>query len=153
MTPNKPPEGVLTLIKDRVTYNPDTGELSHGSINVYGYVQMAFVLEGIRYTLKGHHVAYFLYHGEWPDTIIDHDDRVRHHNKISNLKPSTSKENRANSESVIKLNGLPQGVSYFSGKYNAYHYIGSKRKSLGAYSNPEDAIKARKDWEQRKTSI
>jgi len=47
-----------------------------------GYV----VVSIFKSKLKGHRVAWAMHHGSWPKSEIDHINRVRHDNRIENLR-------------------------------------------------------------------
>jgi hypothetical protein len=46
--------------------------------------------------LMGHRVAWAIYYGDWPETEIDHIDRVKDNNRILNLRLVTRSENLRN---------------------------------------------------------
>ncbi len=56
----------------------------------------------IQRTYKRYHIVYWAFHGYWPDTLIDHWDHIPYHDWISNLKPSTSRENSFTGTRIIK---------------------------------------------------
>lgn len=62
-----------------------------GSINQDGYVRIRI---GKTLRMK-HRYLFWLYHGYLPDEM-DHDDKVRNHNSITNLKPATRSTNTTN---------------------------------------------------------
>lgn len=110
---------IYHLLKDRLSYNPDTGvltwkekEISHkndfawnsrlkgaqaGSIHKSGYLMVG--LRGIARTTRyaaAHRLAWLIYYGELPKNIIDHIDGNKTNNRISNLRDATYKENAKN---------------------------------------------------------
>ena len=85
------------------------------------------------------------------DFIIDHINRNRLDNRKSNLRIVTLQENSLN-QSVYKNNtsGVP-GVLFnkSKNKWEASIQINRKRIYLGTFVNKEDAIKARKEAEEK----
>lgn len=67
--------------QERIAYNV-------GSTNQDGYDRIRI---GKAFRMK-HRFLFWLYHGYLPDEV-DHHDKVRNHNSISNLKPSNRSEN------------------------------------------------------------
>jgi len=59
-----------------------------------------------------HRLAWFYYYGVWPADQIDHINRVRDDNRISNLREASNGENRANAKSASK-HGV-KGVAFHS---------------------------------------
>lgn len=43
-----------------------------------------------------HRLAWFLYHGEWPDKLVDHIDQDKLNNRIENLRLADARENALN---------------------------------------------------------
>lgn len=43
-----------------------------------------------------HQIAYYLYHGKWPELTIDHKNRIRTDNSKDNLVEATSSEQNSN---------------------------------------------------------
>lgn len=98
--------------------------------------------------LKRANLVWWAATGEWPKQQLDHINRDRNDDKISNLKESTDRENNANREKE-KPSGLPLGVYYrpelVGRPYNAKVRIGGKNKFLGNFATPEQASQAYKD--------
>jgi len=95
-----------------------TGEVMDG-MDAYGYIQVHIgYINGKRKMMKGHQVVYLMYHGDLPEDSIDHFDRCRTHNFISNLCPSNPLEQAQNRG----VSGVRQ-----SGRY----YVAKKRLKSG----------------------
>lgn len=93
------PEYIAEHIKKYFSYNPETGEISRtdkktkgGTINDRGY--LIIKVKGKR--IRAHILAWFLYHGEIPKMEIDHINRDKTDNRISNLREVYSYENAHN---------------------------------------------------------
>lgn len=99
---------------------------------------------------KAHRVAWALHYGYWPN-VIDHIDGNRLNNAISNLRETNSSGNGKNSSIGSKNTSGHLGVSWITReqKWNAKIKVDGKNISLGNYSDKDDAIKARKEAEQR----
>ncbi|SRR6266403_140064 len=71
-----------------------------GSENADGYwvicVGGTTSIDGKRRLFKIHHIIWWGYYGEWPTTLLDHEDTNRGHNWISNLRNSTPSANSLN---------------------------------------------------------
>lgn len=73
-----------------------------------GYVRLYY--GGITY--YGHILAWALYYGEWPSGALDHKDRNRSNNAITNLRLATPKQNRVNSKVRKDSKSGIRGVLY-----------------------------------------
>jgi len=96
---------LLIKMKEFLSYNPLTG-IFHwikpkktgqkkgsiaGSVN-NGYIRIAFDKK----TYSSHRLAWFMYYGKWPNGLIDHKDRNKANNAISNLRECNHAENQQN---------------------------------------------------------
>lgn len=95
------------------------------------------------HSMACHRVAWAMHYGEWPNGLIDHINRVRHDNRISNLRIVTCNENAKNKK-IHKNNkhGLKGVTKLKNGKYQAQCAIGGVNKYLGSYSTKQDAHEA-----------
>ena len=94
---------------------------------------------------RAHRVIWAMVHGKWP-TIIDHINRVRTDNRISNLREVTKAENARNATIKTKT---PSGVSgvYWTAsnkKWRATIKGDNAQIHLGYFREITDAIAARK---------
>jgi hypothetical protein len=132
-------------------YNPETGVFIWASprpkIQVgdeAGYVKKN---KGYRYieidgaSYSGHRLAWFFVHKEWPEKQVDHINRDRADNRISNLRLASHGENRANSKTTNK-HGY-KGVNYKKWlkekPWSAQITHNKKVIYLGCFSTPEEA--------------
>lgn len=87
------------MIADTLDYNPQTGAFKWkrrrtqaGCVNTAGYLVIR-----IKKTLHyAHRLAWFLHYGTWPEREIDHINRDKSDNRISNLRLATSTQNKVN---------------------------------------------------------
>lgn len=81
---------------------------SNGSIDTKGYLILK--IKGKQF--KAHRLAWFLYYGEFPDKVIDHINRNRLDNRISNLRNVSQGTNVNNTTRTINKNTGVVGVYY-----------------------------------------
>lgn len=75
---------------------------------------------------------------------IDHKNRKRFDNRKKNLRPATRAENVINRNPTKRNTSGYTGVCRFKkGSWRAYITVNGSQKSLGVYTNKEDAISAR----------
>lgn len=165
-----PPKWCIKKIDKNFTINSKTGLITWkrtfrqmkkgdvvGSLNTKGYIRIRLysAKNGMKY-LAGHHVAWYLYYGEWPSSRLDHKDGVESNNSKKNLREATQKQNRYNSKASVKnklgVKGVCCKTQKSRGKEYTYYYayitVDGKNKTLGSFKNLEDAKKARLDAEQ-----
>lgn len=107
---------MLTIerLKELFTYNPETGvfrnRTSRGRADIggiagspAGHGYRKITIDYAKY--YEHHLAWYYVYGEWPDEI-DHKDRVRDNNAISNLRKTTRTGNCCNTERTTGSSGL-----------------------------------------------
>ena len=121
------------------------GDLA-GSVNGDGYVFIQ--LGGKNY--RAHRLAWFFVYGEWPIGQIDHIDRDRSNNRISNLRLVTNQDNNKNKAKYLNNSSGCTGVTWRKDrcKWQARIGIDFKQKSLGFYNDFDDAVAARKKAEE-----
>ena len=95
-----------------------------------------------------HHVVWAMHHGEWPSGgDIDHINRVRHDNRIENLRLVSRSVNMHNTEAHKDARSAHKGVDFNKArqKWRARICINYKNKQLGYFSTEQaaaDAIQA-----------
>lgn len=92
----------------------------------------------------GHRLAWLYVHGEWPACEIDHRDRDRSNNRLSNLRCATRSENQQN-KPVYRNNATgAKGVHWHlqHRKYVAVIQFRGKRHHLGLFRTVEEASAA-----------
>jgi len=90
-----------------------------------------------------HRLAWLYIHGTFPSNQIDHINRIRVDNRISNLRLATNMENSWNTSAA----GV--GFHKITGKYQAYIYVRGKHIHLGLFDTVEEAATIRRGAEQK----
>lgn len=123
-----------------INYNPETGLFTRswgkrvvGSDHPNGYIQIR--VDYTRYL--AHRLAWFYVYGEWPPIDIDHINRDRRDNRISNLRIATRKQNNANR--MGKARSGFKGVVETKYGFRAAISIDNRFKNLGTYKTVEEA--------------
>lgn len=137
----------LDVLKDRLIYEPDTGLFyrkkwsRNGSPT--GWVQHGYIMVSIGFsTFFAHRLAWFYTYGIWPKECLDHINRNKLDNRISNLREATHAENmrnvniRKHSKSGIK------GVRFIKGKWQARIVLDRVQQHLGVFNTAEEASAA-----------
>ena len=156
-------------IKDRLTYDPESGDLTWLKIeekdrhdksyntknegNRAGYLhkESGYYYVGVAgKALRLHRVAWFLHYGVWPKQGLDHINRVRSDNKITNLRDVSRKENQRNLSKANNNNSGVTGVCMRkdNGRWKAQIQVDGRSIHLGYFENIKDAIEARISAEQ-----
>jgi len=92
-----------------------------------------------------HNLAWLYIHGKMPNGVIDHQNRIKHDNRIINLLDVTEKQNNRNKPMLCtNISGFT-GVNWEKtrSKWRATITIDGKTIHLGRYSDKKLAIKAR----------
>lgn len=137
-------------LKERVNYDPETGVFTWrktysskfigkqtGRILPEGYVEIQ--IAGSEYA--AHRLAWLYVYGEFPRRGLDHINRIKHDNRIANLREATPAENARNvGLSARNLSGF-KGISYrpSMGKYVASISVLDRDLYLGSFTTPEEA--------------
>ncbi|EPK1346639.1 HNH endonuclease signature motif containing protein [Enterobacter hormaechei] len=111
----------------------------------YRYIK----IDGVSYF--EHRLAWLYIHGFWPLDEIDHINGNRVDNRISNLRECDAFGNARN-QKAAKNNACGQkGVRLRAGskKWQARIMVSGKSISLGHFQTMEEAVKARKDAEEK----
>lgn len=136
-------------------YDPETGDFVYkvcrgraqagsfaGTTNRAGYRQLCV---GRRIFL-GHRIAWLMVHGALPPRGLDHINRNRADNRISNLRPADQSENMQNApDRSHNTSGFP-GVSRDKRKkarpWVAAITLRGRKQHIGNFSSPEEAHRA-----------
>ena len=130
-------------LKELLNYDQNTGIFTWlknnkiaGGINSKGYV--AIKIKNKLY--KAHRLAWLYVYGEWPN-IVDHINRIRNDNKLSNLRLATPSQNQFNSNLRKDNTSGIKGVTWAkqSKKWLVQIRIDKKKTHIGIYKNFEMA--------------
>jgi len=157
---------IKTLVKERVSYDPISGELtwkerdkslhcyewfnenkagkSCCSINISkadGYKSKRFIIEykGEKIRVVSARAAWLLMTGDWPKHTIDHINKDSLDNRWVNLRDVTQAENNKNKGSYSSNKTGYKGVSLHNGRYWARVSYKGETYRLGHYETPEEA--------------
>ena len=121
--------------------------------------KLAYSEDGIGYLrvsiygkrIKAHIVCWALFHGRWPDKTIDHINHIGSDNRISNLRLATRSQQQAHRRKQSNNTSGTTGVRWHGQrqKWNARIEFEGRKISLGLFKNKEDAIKSRKEAEEK----
>jgi hypothetical protein len=139
-------------LRSILSYDPDTGVFvwtncskpwfngcEAGTVSD-GYVHIQ--IDGTIY--RAHRLAWLYTQGEWPDDEVDHRDLNRSNNRLKNLRPATTSQNKHN-QGLRKSNSSGhKGVSFYkrSGKWQAQIMVNRKRVHIGYFATIGEAAAA-----------
>ena len=143
----------IDRLHELLSYDPETGEFTNkvrrasnapagakcGCVNLKGYV-VARLDDRLYYM---HRLAWVMTYGVWPPEgmDIDHIDRDKANNRISNLRLATRSQNMANTTSRPLPKSGQRGV-YFS-NYHKVWIARINRTFIGNFATREAAVAAR----------
>lgn len=142
------------MIRDRLSYDPDTGNLTwkergfgrrkSGAAGWFCNHHKYFNVEVGGKGFKLHRVAWFLHYGDWPKGQIDHINGDRGDNRIENLREVTHLQNMWNKPSYKGRTSNFKGVSYRKdlGKWRAVIQKDGKSISIGHFESELEAALA-----------
>jgi hypothetical protein len=139
-------------LKELFHYNPETGVFTRlitaggqvagatpGRINTNGYRDIS--VDGRRY--MAHRLAWLYIYGLFPESEIDHINRIKDDNRIANLRIATHKQNAENvARRKSNTSGFP-GVDFRYGKWRARISHHGKSIFLGSFDSLYDAHRSR----------
>jgi hypothetical protein len=85
-----------------------------------------------------HRLAWLYTHGEWPPEEVDHVNRIRHDNRLDNLRLASRNQNMANSSRRVGKSGL-RGVIAYRGKWKAQINAFGVKHYLGLHATKQEA--------------
>jgi len=127
--------GVFTWRVNR-TAGTRAGDIA-GNVTVKGYVQIS--LHGKLY--RAHRLAWLYTYGVWPENELDHNNRVRHDNRLINLRLADRYVNTQNTGLQRNNVSGARGVGWHKAiqKWRARISVNNKMMYLGYYDNFEQA--------------
>lgn len=141
---------LLNELKTKLAYDPETGEFKWltsdgrgrsktgvGTISNSGY--RIIYLGGRRHC--AHRLAWLYVHGVLPEAEIDHINRIRHDNRIVNLRTATRKQNSENVPPHADGTYGMRGVYWHARatKWMAQICHNGKQRYLGLFVSAEEA--------------
>lgn len=145
-------------LKARLRYDLNTGVFTHrisaggrkvgakaGSC-VRGYIKIGVMYQ----SYLAHRLAWLYIHGEWPK-MIDHINHDRADNRMDNLREVSNAQNMRNAKMYSSNTSGVMGVSWMKHikKWDAFIYREHRKKSLGYFSDKQEAINVRKEAERQ----
>lgn len=117
-----------------------------GSKDYWGYIETRVGPD--RY--KVHRLVWLYHKGYLPENQIDHINRVRHDNRIENLREVSASCNVRNSSTLCNNNSGVKGVCFDKSrnKWVAFIHINKKMKSVGRFEDFTEAVAHRLAVEQ-----
>lgn len=124
------------------SYDKETGVIRRscgtptGTLNKSGYIYI-----GIKDKRVGaHRLAWFLVTGSWPETTVDHINRVKSDNRWCNLRLASRNQQGYNREANRNSTSRYKGVSlYRKTKWRAYARIDGVGKHIGIFNTELEA--------------
>jgi hypothetical protein len=121
-----------------------------GNNNGTGYVQIRLTINGVECGFLAHRLAWLYVNGTWPDGGLDHIDRDRANNRITNLRQATISQNNRNRTKILSRKSQREYTSGFMGvswhkaanKWRAQININGSRVHIGAFDSEQDAALA-----------
>ena len=129
-------------VRELFDYNSTTGEFWRRSSGII-YSSLSVWIDGRTYEIG--RVIWCWYYKEWPplDKYVDHEDKLRHHNWITNLRLATPTQNASNQG---RKGTYHKGVTYRSDvsskPWVARISISGTRIHLGFYDTHDEAAEA-----------
>ena len=112
-----------------------------GSVKKSGYVYVALV----ETMVSAHRLAFAHYHGHWPNGDVDHINRVKGDNRISNLRDvdrSVNNHNRRLAGKNSKSGVLGVWWAENMGKWVTQIRVNGKKKHIGSFDSQREAHEA-----------
>ena len=109
-----------------------------GSVKPSGYR----VIHVDSWNYMAQRLAWLYFYGFWPTHFVDHENRMRDDNRITNLRDVPQLLNRHNTEAASSRNksGFLGVVETKKGRFRArITYPGKKNHYLGTFDTPEEA--------------
>jgi len=112
-------------------YNKPMGNLTNK-----GYIHCATTVNYVKINIFIHRLAWYLHYGIAPYDKIDHINRIRNDNRISNLRSATQQQNLFNKTDTKGY------TKRKSGRFTASIMLNRKTINLGTYDTEKEAHQA-----------
>jgi hypothetical protein len=127
-------------VRELFSYDLETGILFR-KFNTGGPVVASVYYKGLKWEKT--HIIWLYVHGRWPKVYIDHIDRDRNNNRLSNLREATHKQNSYNQ---VRPNSHGyKGIAFDpwrSKPWRAQIRINGAKVNLGRFKTKEEATEA-----------
>lgn len=120
-----------------------------GSVGSDGYFRLTiYGPNGVRSTVRRGRLVFWAFYGYWPKKELDHIDRVKTNDAISNLREVDHITNIINRR--LSDRELPPGVHYYPRMKTRPFFAKSKGRHIGHFATVEEAHRAfLKHWETK----
>lgn len=114
------------------------------TLNNRGYRVVGLTYSGCASIFLQHRVVYSLWHGSWPEAVIDHINGDKQNNSIANLRCCSMLQNMANQRLTTGPAGRLKGTCFHSRlrRWSASICVNYKKQHLGYFETAEDAHQA-----------
>ena len=126
-------EPVTGLFKWRVNRGRARAGYVAGCLASHGYWFIR--VDGRLYT--GHRLAWLYVHGSFPHDELDHVNGVRSDNRLANLRPASSRQNKGNTKLRSDNTSGYKGVVRSLSGWEAQIEVDGRCKRLGIFSEPQ----------------
>lgn len=148
---NDRPEEHFSTTEGHISWKTRSSGKLINSINFQGYKALTVTHLGKRVTLLQHRIVYALFHNDPRPPHIDHFNRDRTDNSISNLRPSDHEVNARNRKISVKNTSGITGVQFRVNKSGYYFWITLSASDFGprtkVFTDFFEACCERKSWE------
>ncbi len=142
-------------LRELVAYDPETGILRYlrdvggkkagercGWLHPAGWRYLS--VDGKTY--RAARLIWFYMTGEWPDRLVDHENRIRDDDRWVNLRLATGAQNARNATLSRRNSSGVKGVMWYKrhGRWTASIRVDRKLIHLGYFSTIEEAAAARR---------
>lgn len=125
--------------RSHIAWNRRWAGSAAGSLNGNGYLTIR--LNGAHF--KAHRAIWAMTHGEWPTQIIDHINRTKTDNRLTNLRLATHSLNIRNADIRANNRSGYVGISMQENRWKAQIQINGESYHLGLYPTLREANAAR----------
>lgn len=138
----------------RVRFNRHKAGTVLRSTGTHGYIQVTVNTRSFQFSGPVHRVIWLMHFGYWPSTV-DHIDRDKQNNRLTNLREVSNTENRYNVGPRNDNTSGFTGVSFSKHrqKWRAYFTKDGKQCNLGWFPTKALAVRSRLIWESESTHI